>query len=277
MTDQALHLGSEQSIFCVVTPPDSGVPPRDVGVIVLNSGTIHNVGPFGLSVDLARSLSNAGFHVLRLDQTGKGESSEARRKGTDLETLRRDLELSCSALSERFSVRKVAILGLCSGADHGLQVAGIIDQTVALVMLDGWASRDLKYYVARYAPKLRQPLQLPRLLLKRLFRNRKQKSSEDAILQGVMETSGRRWNQPEMWTLIRGLCEKQMPVMAVFTGDSDDYYAYHGQLTAQLKKKGINTSRLTEVYNRHCKHLYPIVSHREKLVKDVTDWLARTA
>jgi len=277
MKGEPFFLDQRGSIFCIVSAPAPTASPRDTGVVILNAGTIHNVGPFRLSVDLAHSLTARGFPVMRLDQTGKGESFDARRESNDRETLRRDTRLASAALEERFGVTGIAIVGLCSGADHGLQVAGDLDRAAALVMLDGWAPRDMRYFAARYLPKLRRPLEIPRLVLGRLSRMRRRPASDDAILTDVMEMSGRRWDQAEMLNKLWALCEQKVPVLAIYTGDADDYYSYPGQLRRNLSRRGVDTSCITERFNRACKHLYPIVAQRGQLVKEVTDWLSDVA
>ena len=172
MKHQPQFLDPRQTLFCVVSAPTPDNAPRDMGVVILNSGTIHNVGPFGLSVELAQGLSDAGFPVLRLDQTGKGESFSARREANEMKTLARDLKLAVAALREQFGVSKIAVLGLCSGADHGLMITDSIPEAGALIMLDGWAPRDLRYYLARYLPKILSPASVLHALTRRLRRRK---------------------------------------------------------------------------------------------------------
>jgi len=92
---------------------------------------------------------------MRLDQTGKGESSGAAREESDALTLKRDLERSNAVLSQNFGVEQFVIIGLCSGADDGIQGACLLNQVAGLVMFDGWAPRNFRYYLARYGPNLR--------------------------------------------------------------------------------------------------------------------------
>ena len=276
MNDQARFLDVKQSLFCIVSAPSPGSVTHDMGVIILNSGTIHNVGPFGLSVELAKDLVHAGFPVLRLDQTGKGESFAARRESNEMQTLARDMELAVSALQEQFGVSKIVVLGLCSGADHGLMIADSIPQAAALVMLDGWAPKDLRYYLARYLPKLKSPAGVVHALLRRL-RKRTRLPADDrqeaAYLRDLVDLPGRQWNQAAMKVHIGNLCARHIPLLAIYTGDTDDYYAYEGQLRHYLSRRQLDAESVTEVFRRECKHLYPLIFQRKRMVMDVVDWL----
>lgn len=277
MNDQARFLDARQTLFCIVSAPPADGAARDMGVVILNSGTIHNVGPFGLSVELARGLTEAGFPVLRLDQTGKGESFTARRESNEMKTLARDLQLAVSALKEQFGVSKIGIVGLCSGADHGLLIADSVPEAGALVMLDGWAPRDLRYYAARYLPKLKSPAGVVRALLRRVRRRARALSGDQqdaAVLRDIVDMPGRQWDQDAMRTHMRDLCARQIPLLAVYTGDTDDYYAYEGQLLNYLSRARLNSKSVTEVFKRDCKHLYPLIFQRRKMVRDITDWLS---
>ncbi len=280
MSDQARFLDTKQTLFCIVSAPSPDVAAHDMGVIILNSGTIHNVGPFGLSVELANGFVNAGFPVLRLDQTGKGESFAARRESNEMQTLARDLGLAVSALQEQFNVSKIAVLGLCSGADHGLMIAGSIPDAGALIMLDGWAPKDLQYYKARYLTKLKSPAAVVHALLRRLRKRARphpDENQEAAHLRDLVDMPGRQWNQEAMRAHIRDLCAREIPLLAIYTGDTDDYYAYEGQLRHYLSRARLNSGNVTEVFRRECKHLYPLISQRNSMVRDVIEWLDRVA
>jgi len=273
MSDQAVFLDDKNMLFAMESAPSVGAVSRNTGVVILNSGTINNVGPFGLSIDFARSLSREGFPVLRLDQTGKGESSDMPRESSEEDTLKRDIEFAYGALNRQFSVDKIVIIGLCSGADHGIEASSMLVQVAGLVMLDGWAPRDIRYYIARYAPKLRQPLLLPGMLLRRFFPSREPVTPDDILRREIGEERGARWDQDKVLSQIRELCDRKVPILAVYTGDADDYYSYAGQLGIGLQRSSIDTSLITESYKPNRKHLYPIAAHRDCLVKDVTEWV----
>ncbi len=72
MRERAVVFGDPPDLVGVLTEPD-GVC-RDRGVIILNAGIIHRVGPNRLHVRMARALASLGFPVLRFDFSGQGDS-----------------------------------------------------------------------------------------------------------------------------------------------------------------------------------------------------------
>ncbi len=94
-------------------------------VILLDAGAVPRVGPSRLYVTLARRLAAHGDLVLRLDQSGLGDS--APRPGSSehvvySEHAVADVGVAVSWARER-GVREVAVVGLCSGAYHALKAA----------------------------------------------------------------------------------------------------------------------------------------------------------
>ena len=65
MNEIALQFGSQQALSAIVSLPDD--KPNNTGVILLNAGLVHRMGPFRLNVNLARKLAAENFIVMRLD------------------------------------------------------------------------------------------------------------------------------------------------------------------------------------------------------------------
>jgi len=98
--------------------------PPPLTIIFLNSGNLHHIGPARQWVQLSRVWASLGFQCIRLDLPGLGES----RESNDTNTVVYPHNVA-SVLSDLFSSRKIApssalLVGLCSGADHALMLAG---------------------------------------------------------------------------------------------------------------------------------------------------------
>jgi pimeloyl-ACP methyl ester carboxylesterase len=94
-------------------------------VILLNSGSIHRVGPNRLYVALARRLAARGDLVLRVDLAGIGDS---RPRGAQPDNIvysptAIDDVAAAVAWCKRQDARTVTVVGLCSGAYHALKAA----------------------------------------------------------------------------------------------------------------------------------------------------------
>jgi pimeloyl-ACP methyl ester carboxylesterase len=119
----------------IVTQPQDGAPRR--ALILLNAGGIGRIGPNRLGVEFARELATRGYLVLRMDQSGIGDSDT--RKGGVENTVYSEQAVAdvgvAVAWVRRTGVSDIAVAGLCSGAYHALkaaQAAQPIDAVVAI-------------------------------------------------------------------------------------------------------------------------------------------------
>jgi hypothetical protein len=72
MNEEAVLIGG--SLVGILSRPPAGVDPAMPGVLLLNAGRIHRVGPNRLYVAIARRLAAMGFAVCRFDLSGIGDS-----------------------------------------------------------------------------------------------------------------------------------------------------------------------------------------------------------
>lgn len=259
--------------------PDSDSSVREVnktGVIILSSGFLHNVGPYRLNVDIANSLSQSGFTVLRVDQSGKGDSP-ARLDVAGLDAKLADYDDLFNYMQSNFGITNVVLIGLCSGADDGLDIANVRDTVSGLVFLDGFAPVSFWYHFHHYFTRLRHF---------RSWRRWKQKVSEQQKLQ-VNHQSGdvqhsttnveyntgmslRRWqSEDKVKRIYESTLKRGCNVLAVFTGSTADYYNHQGQLKSGLRH---SSKILHEKYFPQATHIYSNAIHRKALVDLIVDW-----
>lgn len=250
--------------FGIVSCPDT-IKLADTAVVILNAGLIHRVGPFRLSVLLSRRLAERGVLSLRVDQSGKGDSP--RRPLASDESVFADFEDIAGELDKSYGVKCFLLVGLCSGADDAVRVAERNETVRGMVLLDGFAPKDLKYYVKRYGPKLLKPKVWQRRIGE-LFHSEVQ---HDAIDQEAVNMFDYRdWDPAgSMIAKMRAMLERDVQMLTIFTGDVDDYYSYEGQLGAGLGKY----QGLEEHYFPQAKHVYPIRRHRDRLVETIVSWV----
>ncbi len=157
LAEQALVLGARKSLVGVVTPAVAPARrPEAPFIVILNAGIIHRVGPNRMHVALARVLAAAGFSVLRFDLSGLGDS-EARDDGlAPLEGNLADIREVIDMLQATRQVRRVVLVGLCSGADHSVIYAASDPRVAGVVLLDPSIPRTLRYYVHHYSSRVLQ-------------------------------------------------------------------------------------------------------------------------
>jgi len=113
-----------RTFFFTTTTAPGPLKPSPLTIIFLNSGSLHHIGPARQWVQLSRVWASLGFQCIRLDLPGLGESRESHDTNTIVYP-----ENVTSVLSDLFSSREIApssalLVGLCSGADHALMLAG---------------------------------------------------------------------------------------------------------------------------------------------------------
>jgi alpha/beta superfamily hydrolase len=116
MMEEAVSFGPAGALQGVVTLP-KGDDKTEWGVVLLNAGVVHRVGPNRLYVQLARSLAPHDFTTLRFDFSNVGDSP-GREDNVPFE--RRAVEEVRHAmdwLSNEHGCRKFALMGVCSGAE----------------------------------------------------------------------------------------------------------------------------------------------------------------
>jgi pimeloyl-ACP methyl ester carboxylesterase len=268
-------LGENGSVIGVLSRPHPGVVDREVAAVFLNSGLLHRVGPFRLYVLLARRLAKAGIAVLRIDQSGKGDSG--RRHGLPFEqSVSKDFEDAADFLRQHLGIKRFIVLGLCSGADDALFLSSRYPEIAGAVLLEAFSLRTLRYYVRHYGP--------------RFFRvdlwfawARRFVSSLRSLTVRAGNASA---NEPDMGlirefpgiTEIRkryeSIVKRKGKLLCVFTSAARSYYNYKGQLCAWLHLPFAN-ELITEIYLPTARHTYPLATHRERLMHEVCTWVCR--
>ena len=117
-------LGHE--IFGIIHVPDQ--KEKKVGVVLLCPGHQYRVGPHRMYVKLARCLENEGYHVLRVDSEGIGDSTGGFsdeylhevhgrvQRGKFVKTSRQIIR----TFRKEYKLRKIVVSGLCGGSLTGL-------------------------------------------------------------------------------------------------------------------------------------------------------------
>ena len=120
-------LGHE--IFGIIHVPDQ--KEKKVGVVLLCPGHQYRVGPHRMYVKLARCLENEGYHVLRVDSEGIGDStggfSDEYLHEVHARIQRGKFIKSSSWIirqyRKEYGLKKVVVSGLCGGSLTGLLVS----------------------------------------------------------------------------------------------------------------------------------------------------------
>lgn len=262
-----VQLGKSGALFGILTRAGAS---REIGVLILNAGLLHHVGPFRLHVLLARLLGERGFTTIRLDQSGKGESL-SRPDRAYAEAILEDYDDAMSILRHH-GVTRTVLVGLCSGADDALRIAVARDSVIGLVMLDGYAPKGASYHVRHYLRRIGKA----RVWLRFFGRLLSARSSSDEAQPVSLALGLRNWRpRPEMLADIGALLARGTRMLAVFTGGVEDYYNHPRQLSRCFPEFARN-GRLQEAYFPEAEHVYETVGQRERLLRRLDRWFSDT-
>jgi pimeloyl-ACP methyl ester carboxylesterase len=147
MIEEVTHVfGSEDRLVGISTRLAAGRP--KLGVVLINAGVIHRVGPHRSSVKLARALAPLGAVVLRFDLSGVGDSQLSTRALPYHEQAVEDVRDALDMLRGEFGVQRFVVFGICSGAVHACSTALADDRVVGVVLFDGYAYPTWKTPIA---------------------------------------------------------------------------------------------------------------------------------
>jgi pimeloyl-ACP methyl ester carboxylesterase len=135
--EHAVLLGKDQSLVGILTENgDATTHEQDgpTGVLLLNAGLIHRIGPNRIYVKMARLLASMGFVVFRFDFSGIGDSGPRRDKLPIVESMTDEMRQALNYLEEFRGIKQFVCVGLCDGAGAATQILAV-DQRVKKAVL----------------------------------------------------------------------------------------------------------------------------------------------
>jgi alpha-beta hydrolase superfamily lysophospholipase len=125
LREQPVVLERDPMLFGIVTHPARDERRRRA-VILVNSGADYHIGAGRMYVAMARRWAARGYHVLRMDLAGIGDSG-TRPGRTDDEVFPPraidDIAAAIDFVRKHYAVREVVLAGLCSAGYHVLRAA----------------------------------------------------------------------------------------------------------------------------------------------------------
>jgi alpha-beta hydrolase superfamily lysophospholipase len=129
--------GAARTFGIVTEPRRSEIRRR--GIILLNAGATHHVGPNRMYVTLARRWAEQGYVVLRMDLGGLGDSpifpGQPENEVYPANAID-DIRAAVDLMRTRYGITSIALGGLCSGAYHALRAAVAKVQVTRIIMVN---------------------------------------------------------------------------------------------------------------------------------------------
>jgi len=136
MIEDAVVFGSGSALVGIVTPPlPESIRHRHTGVIFVNAGLVHRVGPNRLYVGLARELARRGCTCLRFDHAGIGDSPATLDERSFEQRFVDETRQAIDWLAAHRSCTRFVLVGLCSGTLIAFRTACADPRVSGLVLL----------------------------------------------------------------------------------------------------------------------------------------------
>jgi alpha/beta superfamily hydrolase len=231
-------------LFAVLTAP--AVEARGVAVVLLwGSGAMPSFGPNRIRWRLARELAGLGYHALRLDYAGSGESTGDSAPLHDLGApCVADVVAAIGWLASR-GLSRIILLGTCFGARAALASVPLIEGLEGVVLL---------------APPVWDD---------------DQRMAESFELSRLQPGSRIEWASPKFVTPLNLLVQREIPFLLVYGRDDKVYetfcQAQAGQLGQVLDTAGhLATLKVTDGLI----HSFPTVAGQDDAIMAVATWLS---
>ncbi len=280
--EKAIRLGKETPLMAIVTEPPAGTAPSGQGVVLLNAGLLHRVGPSRLNVQIARSLAPLGHVSVRFDFSGIGDS-EARRDGLAFERSSvLEIQDAMASLAAR-GVREYTLAGLCSGADAAFLAALADTRVTGLVMMDPWVYRTARYRLHHYLPKVLEAKSWLNLLsgntlMRRVLQPAFPKvfptvPGHDANENVVVAHYAREFPPRELvQQQLASLVARRVRMLNIFSGGMPEHVAYQGQYRDCFHAIEFG-DLLTEHFDGEAEHIFSALRHQQWVRELVTAWM----
>jgi alpha/beta superfamily hydrolase len=149
MSEEVITFGHARTLVGILHRPEQVVARADLpAVILLNAGILHRVGPNRVYVNIARRLERRGFHVLRFDVWGIGDSQE--HSGTaEAGTFFDDTQEAMDMLGRKIGASRFLLMGICMGARIAIEVARRDPRVESAVLMEGIYLKSARYHLSR--------------------------------------------------------------------------------------------------------------------------------
>jgi pimeloyl-ACP methyl ester carboxylesterase len=151
-----------ETLFGIIQSPTDGK--RDEarkGIILPNTGIHYRVAWHRLNVELSARLARKGFHVMRFDPHGIGDSEGELDESQDITRqfdiiqqglFARDAIRAVDVFQQKCSLDRVYLAGFCGGALTSMIAAGADQRVSGVIYIAGPVTIDSEYDVHRLHP-----------------------------------------------------------------------------------------------------------------------------
>lgn len=263
--EQAFRFGRARHLVGIAGVPDD--TSATVGVIVLNAGLVHRIGPFRLHVEMTRRLNASGYPTLRFDLSTLGDSGSSGESQTKVQQVNADVDDAMRLLGQQAGCSRFVLIGLCSGAQNAHSVACSDNKVVGAVFLDGYAYRTFGYRIRHYIPRLFDGERWRRALT----RSRNQQAAATRSPEPVFAVAPSP--QAVVRTDLAGMIERGMRLSLIYSGGISNYFN-HSRQFRECFGSVVSHPYVSTSFLRESDHTYILTGDRHRLLDNIEHWIA---
>jgi len=274
MQEQIQQFGKNRNLYGILTQPDTVT--QKPCLMIINAGSVHKAGPFGLHVDLARYFADKGYMSFRFDLSGQGESLKLPSELPRNQQIMEDMKDALDCLKLQHQQEDIITFGLCTGAENAHKIAVQDKRVKGVIWLDGYAYLTPKFHRTRLISKLLKPTALIKSLFKRLFgqfappelrKNVAFSSDEDSFVWKLPTIDSYRQDMNK-------LKANDTHCLYVYSGGVNTYYNYQGQFFDAFTNDTF-ISQVEEVFFPKAAHTFFILRDKQALMACIESWLLK--
>ncbi|SEJ03011.1 alpha/beta hydrolase [Frateuria terrea] len=265
MHEQAARFGRANHLTGITGLPSADA--RSTGVIVLNAGLVHRIGPFRLHVELSRQLNARGFPTLRFDLSTLGDSGASGESLAREQQVRSDVADAMALLRKQAGCSRFVLIGLCSGAQNAHLVAHSSEAVAGAVFLDGYAYRSTGFKLRHYLPRLLNPARVARHLARHVGRRLRAAPAAGPGFQVEFPPQARVRDELTI------MLERGLKLYFIYSGGSSWYFNHRRQFGECYGRALADHPGVTVSFRREVDHTYILVGDRRRLLDDIESWL----
>lgn len=279
----AHNIDPDSNLVGVAAIPEVDAMQKRPGIILINAGFLHRVGPNRMNTTLARKLAAAGFASLRMDLSGLGDSQGNQGGASvsdDYESVSRDLDKAMQLMQDQYGIDSFVLFGLCSGAYDTARKAIRDTRVVGLMNIDGAGYRTRRFYTNHVLMHLLRRVVQPgrwRRLYSRYRANVSLRSEGVEVSNSVLmnATAYTDWTLEEAGRYFEQLAHRNVRMHFVYTGGVSGFYNYHGQFWDMFKAFDFNGMVSTD-YFPSTDHLMLLQHQRNEVHRNIVSWVERS-
>jgi len=285
MTEEAVVFGKSAALMGVLTYPPKHCADDDLpGVLLLNSGIVHRVGPNRLYVTIARSLAEMGHVVLRFDFSGIGDSGPRADSLPFVEGAIGETQEAMDLLRATKGAGRFVLAGICSGALIALRTAARDPRVSGVISINLAGHRSCNgLYYGRTLLRHYKRIALSKSFGLRACRNAMFGSIDVATLLGAarslaasMFTSNHASpdNPMPFRELLRQLVDSGVP-LALIHSEGDEGLDYMYLALGNELRQWTREEKVQLLVIPGANHTFTLLENQQDLLDSMRDWMKK--